>query len=211
MVVTSGTAEQYGLTSIADLAEVCGELVIAGPPEFAERAYGLDGLEEKYGCVPESFEPINDGGGPLTVQALLDGDVDVADIFTTTPAIAENDLVVLEDPENNFIAQQVLPLAAADRLPQEAVDALNELSGKLTTEDLVELNRRVGGEDQVSPADAAQEWLSTNGYHAEDRPLAVLTGDVSRMAVASYSQSTLAGLLVLASRPESRRSYSQPC
>ncbi|MFC3480664.1 MULTISPECIES: glycine betaine ABC transporter substrate-binding protein [Kocuria] len=62
MVVTSGTAEQYGLTSIADLAEVCGELVIAGPPEFAERAYGLDGLEEKYGCVPESFEPINDGG-----------------------------------------------------------------------------------------------------------------------------------------------------
>ncbi|GAA1754515.1 ABC transporter substrate-binding protein [Kocuria aegyptia] len=164
MVVTSGTAEQYGLTSIADLAEVCGELVIAGPPEFAERAYGLDGLEEKYGCVPESFEPINDGGGPLTVQALLDGDVDVADIFTTTPAIAENDLVVLEDPENNFIAQQVLPLAAGDRLPQEAVDALNELSGKLSTEDLVELNRQVSGEDQVSPADAAQEWLSANGY-----------------------------------------------
>ena len=164
MVVTSGTAEQYGLTSIADLAEVCGELVIAGPPEFAERAYGLDGLEQKYGCVPESFEPINDGGGPLTVQALLDGDVDVADIFTTTPAIADNDLVVLEDPENNFIAQQVLPLAAADRLPQEAVDALNELSGKLTTEALIDLNRQVSGEDQVSPADAAQEWRSANGY-----------------------------------------------
>ena len=114
--------------------------------------------------MPESFEPINDGGGPLTVQALLDGDVDVADIFTTTPAIADNDLVVLEDPENNFIAQQVLPLAAADRLPQEAVDALNELSGKLTTEALIDLNRQVSGEDQVSPADAAQEWLSANGY-----------------------------------------------
>jgi osmoprotectant transport system substrate-binding protein len=90
--------------------------------------------------------------------------VDVADIFTTTPAIADNDLVVLEDPENNFIAQQVLPLAAADRLPQEAVDALNELSGKLTTEALIDLNRQVSGEDQVSPADAAQEWLSANGY-----------------------------------------------
>ncbi|MFI7584161.1 ABC transporter substrate-binding protein [Kocuria sp. M1N1S27] len=164
MVVTPGTAEQYGLTSIADMAEVCGELVVAGPPEFAERAYGLDGLEENYGCVPESFEPINDGGGPLTVQALLDGDVDAADIFTTTPAIVDNDLVVLEDPENNFIAQQVLPLAAADRLPQEAVDALNELSGQLTTEDLIELNRQVSGEDQVSPAAAAQEWLAANGY-----------------------------------------------
>ncbi|MFI7481368.1 ABC transporter substrate-binding protein [Kocuria sp. M1R5S2] len=164
MVVTAGTAQEYGLTSIADMAEVCDELVLGGPPEFAERAYGLQGLEERYGCVPQSFEPINDGGGPLTVQALLDGDVDVADIFTTTPAIADNDLVVLEDPENNFIAQQVLPLASADRLPQEAVDALNELSAALTTEDLLELNRKVSGDDPVSPADAAQEWLSANGY-----------------------------------------------
>ena len=164
MVVTRETADRYGLTSIADLAEVCDQLVIAGPPEFAERTYGLPGLEEKYGCVPRSFEPINDGGGPLTVQALLDGDVQVADIFTTTPAIADNDLVVLEDPENNFIAQQVLPLAAQDRLPQEAADALDELSGKLTTEDLVDLNRKVSGDEKMSPADAAQEWLSANGY-----------------------------------------------
>ena len=164
MVVTPETAERYGLQSIADMAEVCDQLVIGGPPEFRERPQGLQGLEENYGCVPASFEPINDAGGPLTVQALLDGDVDVADIFTTTPAIADNDLVVLEDPENNWSAQQVLPLTAEDRLPPEAVDALNELSGKLTTEDLVDLNRKVSGEQQMNPADAAQEWLSANGY-----------------------------------------------
>jgi osmoprotectant transport system substrate-binding protein len=164
LVVTPETAEQFGLTSIADMAEVCDRLVLAATPEFAERAYGLQGLEENYGCVPASFEPINDGGGPLTLQALLDGDADVADIFSTTPSIADNDLVVLEDPENNFIAQQVVPLTADGRLPQEAVDALNELSGKLSTEDLVELNRRVSGEEQVNAADAAQEWLSANGY-----------------------------------------------
>ena len=140
------------------------KVALLGTAYTMEEGFYRDRLEQKYGCVPESFEPINDGGGPLTVQALLDGDVDVADIFTTTPEIADNDLVVLEDPENNFIAQQVLPLAAADRLPQEAVDALNELSGKLTTEALIDLNRQVSGEDQVSPADAAQEWLSANGY-----------------------------------------------
>ncbi len=164
MVVTRQTADRYGLTSIVDMAEVCDQLVIGGPPEFAERAYGLPGLEEKYGCVPRSFEAINDAAGPLTVQALLDGDVQVADIFTTTPAIADNDLVVLEDPENLFIAQQVLPLAAEDRLSPEAVEALDGLSAKLTTEDLTDLNRKVGGEEQASPADAAQEWLSANGY-----------------------------------------------
>nr|WP_307725503.1 ABC transporter substrate-binding protein [Kocuria turfanensis] len=164
LVVIPETAQQYELESIADLAEVCDQLVLAATPEFAERAYGLKGLEENYGCVPASFEPINDGGGPLTLQALLDGDVDVADIFSTTPSIAENDLVVLEDPENNFIAQQVVPLTAQDRLPQEAVDALNDLSGKLTTEDLIGLNQQVSGENPISTADAAQQWLSANGY-----------------------------------------------
>lgn len=164
MVVTRDTADEYSLTSIADMAQVCDQLVIAGPPEFQERAYGLPGLESKYGCTPESFEPINDGGGSLTVDALTRGDVDVANIFTTTPAIKQQDLVVLEDPENNFIAQQVLPLAAEDRLPDGAADALNEFSAKLTTRDLIELNQAVSGDGSVNPQQAARDWLEANGY-----------------------------------------------
>lgn len=164
MVVTRDTAEEYSLSSIADMAEVCDQLVIAGPPEFQERAYGLPGLESNYGCTPESFEPINDGGGSLTVDALTRGDVDVANIFTTTPAIKQQDLVVLEDPENNFIAQQVLPLAADDRLPDGAADALNEFSAKLTTRDLIELNQSVSGDGSVNPQQAASDWLEANGY-----------------------------------------------
>lgn len=124
----------------------------------------MSGLKEKYDCSFKSFQPINDGGGPLTVQALTKGDAQVADIFTTTPAIQDENLVVLEDPKNNFIAQQVLPLTAPDRLPQEAVDALNEFSTKLTTQDLIDLNRKVSGDEQQNPADAAKQWLKDNGY-----------------------------------------------
>ncbi|MDO5619042.1 ABC transporter substrate-binding protein [Kocuria sp.] len=164
MVVTRETADEYSLTSITDMAEVCDQLVIAGPPEFRERAYGLPGLEAKYNCVPESFEPINDAGGSLTVDALTRGDVDVVDIFTTTPAIKQQDLVVLEDPENNFIAQQVVPLAASDRLPDGAEEALNEFSAKLTTRDLIELNQSVSGDGSVNPQQAARDWLAANGY-----------------------------------------------
>ena len=166
MVVTQATADEYSLESIADMAPVCGEFTLAGPPEFQERAYGIDGLEEKYNCTFNSFEPINDGAGPLTVQALTSGDVQVANIFTTTPAIEDENLVALQDPENNFIAQQVLPLTAPDRLPQEAQDALNEFSGTLTTQDLIDLNRKVSGEQQMNPADAAAEWLADNGYES---------------------------------------------
>lgn len=164
LVVTQATAEKYGLTSIEDLSSVCGGLIMAGPPEFQERAYGVDGLKQKYDCSFKSFQPINDGGGPLTVQALTQDDAQVADIFTTTPAIQDQHLTVLEDPKNNFIAQQVLPLTAPDRLPQNAVDALNEFSTKLTTQDLIDLNRKVSGDQQQNPADAAKQWLSDHGY-----------------------------------------------
>ncbi|RLZ03699.1 glycine/betaine ABC transporter substrate-binding protein [Kocuria tytonicola] len=164
LVVTQATADKYGLKSVADLSSVCKDLVMAGPPEFQERAYGTSGLKQKYDCSFKSFQPINDGGGPLTVQALTKGDAQVADIFTTTPAIQDEKLVVLDDPKNNFIAQQVLPLTAPDRLPRNAVDALDKFSGKLTTQDLIDLNRKVSGHEQQNPADAAKQWLTDHGY-----------------------------------------------
>jgi osmoprotectant transport system substrate-binding protein len=163
MVVTAATAEEYGLTSITDLAEVCGELTLGAPAEFAERPYGLPGLKEKYGCEFKSFEPINDGGGAITLQALISDQIQVADIFTTTPSIEDNGLVVLEDPENNWLAQQVLPLVKEDRIDDAAAEALNRVSGMLTTEDLISLNRAVSGDQKQNPKDAAADWLREKG------------------------------------------------
>lgn len=164
MVITQATSEKYDLTSLADIGDVCDELVLGAPPEFADRAYGLKGLEETYGCEFKSFEPLNDGGGAVTVQALIENDIQVADIFTTTPAIEDNGLVVLEDPENNFIAQQVLPLISEERVGEEAREVLNSVSAELTTEDLINLNRQVSGDQKRSPEAAAQGWLEENGF-----------------------------------------------
>ncbi|MCC9173253.1 ABC transporter substrate-binding protein [Arthrobacter sp. zg-Y179] len=163
MVVTAATAEKYQLESIEDLAKVCGELTLGAPAEFAERTQGLAGLKEKYGCEFKEFTAIGDSGGPLTVDALLNDDVQVADIYTTTPAIKENGLVVLEDPKQNWPAQQVIPLIADDRVSDEARDVLNEVSAQLTTEDLIALNQAVSGDQKLDPADAAQDWLEEKG------------------------------------------------
>jgi osmoprotectant transport system substrate-binding protein len=163
MVVTKATAEKYQLKSIEDLAKVCSEVVIGAPATFAERAYGLPGLKENYNCVPKKLEPFSDGGGPITQKALLSDQVQVADIYTTTPAIADNDLVVLEDPKNNFIAQQVLPLYNEAKMTDQAKEALNSVSRILTTEDLINLNRAVSGEQKQNPKDAADAWLKDKG------------------------------------------------
>lgn len=163
VVVTAETAEDWDLEAIGDLAEHGDDLTMAGPPEFAERAVGLPGLEETYGVTVDGFEPIADGGGPATVDALVGGDVQAANIFSTNPAIEAEGLVVLEDPEGHFAAQNVVPVVRQDRLTADAQAALDAVSAELTTDDLVALNLRVSGEEKAEPATAAADWLEERG------------------------------------------------
>ena len=163
MVVTKATAEKHQLKSIEDLAKVCKDFTIAAPATFETRPYGFPGLKKNYGCELKALKPFSDGGGNLTLQALLTDEVQVADIYTTTPSIADNDLVVLEDPKSNFKAQQVLPLYNSAKMTDKAKEALNNVSRTLTTEDLINLNRAVSGDQKQSAKDAAAGWLKEKG------------------------------------------------
>lgn len=163
VVVTRATAEKWNLKTIEDLAAHNAEVTMAGPPEFKDRPVGLPGLEKNYGFVPSKFEPISDGGGPATVKALVDGKVTAANIFTTSTAIPANDLVVLEDPKNNFPAQQVVPVAAKDKVDEGAQQAIDAISAKLSTEELIKLNEQVSGEAKTEPKQAAITWLTDQG------------------------------------------------
>ena len=161
LVVTQETASTWNLTSIEDLAAHNDELTIGAAAEFEARQ--ATGLEEKYGVKPAEYVAIADYGGPATVGALVDGTVTAADIFTTTPAIQENDFVVLEDPENLFPAQNVVPVLSAQVNTPEVAEVLNAVSEKLTTEALLGLNQAVSGDQKIEPATAAEEWLRTEG------------------------------------------------
>lgn len=156
--VTAAFAEEHGLETIADLAKVDG-LRLAANPEFKQRAYGIPGLERVYGITGIAFTPISDGGGPATVKALVSGKVDVADIYSTTPSIAANNLVTLEDPKNLIAAQNVVPLIRKDKGSAEVAQVLNEVSAALTTDELLELNEANQGEDKEAPAALAKEWV----------------------------------------------------
>lgn len=163
VVVTRATATKWNLKSIGDLKAHNAELTVAGPPEFKERPVGLPGLATHYGVEPSKFVPIADGGGPATVKALLDGTVTAANIFTTSTAIPANDLVVLEDPKNNFPAQQVIPVAAKDKLDMKAIEAIDAVSAKLSTAELIKLNEAVSGATKTEPKTAAIDWLKAQG------------------------------------------------
>ncbi|RRR97280.1 ABC transporter substrate-binding protein [Glycomyces terrestris] len=154
--VTSAFAEANGLTTIADLANVSEPLTLGGPPELAERPYGPTGLEETYGVSVEFSAT-----GDTTVEDLVAGTVNVANVFTADPRIQTDDLVVLEDPESLFLASNVVPLVSAD-VADEIAEVVNAVSAALTPEGLVALNVQSTVEQQSTP-DIAAQWLSDNG------------------------------------------------
>ena len=165
-VVTRRTAEDNGLTSIGDLAKIT-PFKLGANPQFGELGYGVPGLRSVYGVGEDrkdvTFVPIEDFGGPDTVKALVDDAVQVADIYTTSPALKAEDLVVLEDPENMISSQNVIPLLAESVYSEEIAAVLDEISAQLTTDDLISLRDRVEGEEKASASTAAEEWLEDNG------------------------------------------------
>jgi osmoprotectant transport system substrate-binding protein len=161
VVVTEATAEKYDLESIEDLKPVASRLVVGGSPEFRERKAGLKGLEEIYGLKFKEFKTL-DVAGPLTVEALKKGDVDVSQLFTTQSAITENDFAVLEDPKHIHIAQNVVPLIRESKATDTVKGTLDEISDELDTEELTELVARIDV-DKENPETVAKDFLTDSG------------------------------------------------
>ena len=157
VAVTRATAEKYKLKTIADLAPVASQLVLGGPPEWKTRKEGIIGLKELYGLEFQSFKSL-DVGGPLTLSALVNGQVQAANLFSTDPAIAANDLIVLEDVKNLFPAQNIVPVIATPKVSDVVTSTLNAVSAALTTKDLVVLNGRLANHDSFDVV--AGDWLT---------------------------------------------------
>jgi osmoprotectant transport system substrate-binding protein len=153
--VTREFAESNQLASIADLSSVDESLVLGGPPELAERPYGPQGLLDVYGIEVEFS-----GTGDTTVESLLAGEIDVANVFTSDPRIQTDDLVVLDDPESLFLASHVVPVVS-ESFPEDAAGVIDAVSAELSAEDLVALNVR-STEEEASAEDIAADWLADN-------------------------------------------------
>jgi osmoprotectant transport system substrate-binding protein len=159
--VTQETATKHNLKSIEDLKPVAGQLVVGAGPEWAERYQGLKGLKEVYGVVFKQFKPL-DAGGPLTLNALVDGDIDVGNIFSTDSAIKTKNLVVLADPKNLYLAENIVPLIRTEANNPTVSGALNAVSAKLTTENLTTYLAKVQVDKQDTAA-VAKAFLTDNG------------------------------------------------
>ena len=159
IVVTQETAESKDVKTLDDLTKIAGEMTLGAPSEFKTRAQGIPGLKKTYDIEFKSFRPLKPG--QATNGALKNGQIDAANIFSTDPAIVENDFVVLEDTKKLFGSQNVVPLVREDSKEQVA-ETLDEVSAKLTTEKLQELLKRTDI-DKEDPDKVAADFLKEEG------------------------------------------------
>lgn len=164
IVVTRATRDLLNLRDISDLKDEAPDLVMGGPPECPARPLCLEGLESVYDLDFKSFVPL-DSGGPATVAALRDGEVDVAVLFTTNPAIDVNDFVVLQDDKRLQPPENIVPVIRQEvvaRYGSDLVDRLDQVGARLTSGVLRRLNRQAEI-DHIAPEVVAAEWLTEEG------------------------------------------------
>lgn len=162
--VTDELAERLDLSAISDLADVDESLVFGGPPECPQRLYCLMGLESVYGLKFDDFLA-TDSGGSVTLSTLIAGEVDVALLFTTDPAIERYNLVLLEDDRQLQPAENVTPVIRSELIQEhgpELAFTINAVTRHLSTAELRRLNGDLDSEASNLRSVAA-EWLARVG------------------------------------------------
>jgi osmoprotectant transport system substrate-binding protein len=157
-VVTRAFADEHDVSALSDLAPLAAGLRFGGPPECPERPFCLIGLERVYGL--EFGEVLAMPSRVGTAEALRAGRIDLGLLETTDPRLTESDLVLLADDRELQPHENVVPLVrteALERWGDRLRTAFDDVSARLTTEDLAQLNRTVEVEG-LSPADAAAGW-----------------------------------------------------
>ncbi|PCN47232.1 glycine/betaine ABC transporter [Curtobacterium sp. 'Ferrero'] len=158
--VTKQFSEENDVTSLSDLKNVDKTLTVGANSEFQTRPYGPKGLKSVYG-VDVDFKAIEDSGGALTVKALKDGTIQLADIYTADPSIKANDLVSLKDPENLILPQNVIPVVSK-KVDDKAAADIDKVSKVLTESALIDLNAK-SVNDKEKASTIAKDFLTEQG------------------------------------------------
>ena len=146
-------------TTISDLADL--DVVFGASAQCFERPQCYIGLTDPdvYGLTFADTTTIE--FGPLLGEALKAGEVDAVVWNDTAPQIGVEGFRVLEDDLGLFPAQNIAPIVSEtliDAYGDELVAALDALSARITTADLVAWNVETDLEFR-EPADVAREWL----------------------------------------------------
>jgi len=171
-VVRADVAQANNLAKMSDttavqdkikwgLATDCATNPLCGAPGGAlETAYGITQATITGATLLSACDQ------PM-VDALASKTIDLGELCTTQPDIAQNGWVLLEDDKHSQPADNLVPLVRNDYLDkvgdQQAFEKiLNDVSAKLTTEALLDMNKQFTFDHKDIPV-IAKAWLEQNG------------------------------------------------
>ena len=151
-------ARRLGLKTISQAAPYTPQWRAGFGYEFMERPDGYKGLAATYGLRFADAPRIMDLG--LLTRALKDKQVDLIAGNTTDGLIPALDLFVLEDDRHYFPPYEAVPIIRQETITRhpEVKHALDALAGKISDEDMRQLNYAVDGQHR-DVKDVVREFL----------------------------------------------------
>ncbi|WP_053362842.1 osmoprotectant update ABC transporter permease/substrate-binding subunit OpuFB [Bacillus sp. FJAT-27251] len=161
LAVPAAFAEEFRLETISDLHAVENQIKAGFTLEFSDREDGYLGIQKLYGLEFPSLATMEP---QLRYTAVEKGEINLMDAYSTDSEIRRYDLKVLEDDKELFPPYQGAPLLRAETAEEypELVDALNQLEGKITDDQMREMNYQVAVEGR-SAEEVAREYLESEG------------------------------------------------
>lgn len=153
LVMLKSRAQQLGITKISDLRSHpdlrCGPTL-----EFLGRKDGWQPMASAYGLHLDSVRGIEH---KLGYEALVSGEIDLKDAYSTDADIQTKNLQVLQDDRNFFPQYKAVYLYRLDADPR-VPKAIETLTGKIDEATMVGLN--ASAEKSKDPAQVAAGFLS---------------------------------------------------
>jgi len=160
--IRGGDARRLQLQTISEAAQYTPQWRPGFGYEFTERPDGYKGLVATYGLRFAAQPRIMDLG--LLARALQDKQVDLIAGNTTDGLIPALDLFVLRDDKRYFPPYEAVAVMRGETLARhpEVKQALDELAGKISDEEMRELNYAVDGQHR-DVKDVVREFLRRKG------------------------------------------------
>ncbi|HTB94721.1 MAG TPA: glycine betaine ABC transporter substrate-binding protein [Candidatus Sulfotelmatobacter sp.] len=162
MVIRGDDAKKFNLGKLSDITALAPKWRAGVGYEFLERPDGFNGLCERYSLKFGEKPRVMDLG--LIYRALVDHQVDVVAGNSTDGLISALGLVALQDDRHYFPPYDAVPIvrrATLERFPALRA-ALAELAGKVSAQDIRQMNYAVDGLHR-EPATVVSEFRRSKG------------------------------------------------
>ncbi|HEY6932396.1 MAG TPA: ABC transporter substrate-binding protein [Marmoricola sp.] len=161
--VTKQFASKHQLSTLSDLGRLGQPVALGAASDCPQRSDCKLGLQKVYGIKISKVEPLG-FDSPETKSALSKGEIQLGQVATTDATLQGLGLVILTDDKNWQNAENLVPMVNSKWLNKnpKAADALNKLSGVLTTDDLKAMNAKVDAQ-RIEASTVAHDYLKQKG------------------------------------------------